>query len=67
MCCTLVTETTELFKLGLCTSATSYHLVMVVKLQHNIRGLLKNVLRVSINLHIIENQSLVPGWVQRCT
>lgn len=43
-----------------------YHLVMVVYLQHNIRGALENILGVSINLNLIENKGLVPGWVQRC-
>ena len=42
----------------------TYHLIMVVELHHDIWGALDNVLRVSINLHITENQSLVPGWVQ---
>lgn len=53
--------------LSRCTSATTYHLVMVIELQYNIRGPLSNELRVSKNLHVIENQSLVPGWVQRCS
>lgn len=37
---------------------------MIVELQYNIRGLLNNLLRVSKYLHVIENQSLVPRWVQ---
>lgn len=44
-----------------------YHLVVVVQLQHNIRGALENVLGVSINLNLIENKRLVPGWVQCCS
>ncbi len=53
--------------LSQCVSATTYHLVIVIELHNNIRGAVSNVLGVSINLHIIENQSLVPGWVQRCS
>lgn len=45
----------------------AYHLVIVEELQYNIRGALSNNLWVSMNLHIIENQSLVPGRVQRCS
>lgn len=40
---------------------------MVVELHHDIRGVVRNVLGVTINLHITEDQSLVPGWVQRCS
>ncbi len=43
---------------------TTYHLVVVVELQYNIRGVLSNVVGISVNLHITENQSLVPRWVQ---
>lgn len=50
--------------LSLCISATTHHLVVVVELQHYIRRKVSYVLGVSINLHIIEHQSLVPGWVQ---
>lgn len=46
-------------------SASSYHLVVVVELQYDIWGLLSDALRVSINLNIVENHSLVPGWIQR--
>lgn len=45
-------------------SATTYHLVIVIELHYNIRGAFSNALGISINFHIIENQSLVPGWVQ---
>lgn len=45
---------------------TTYHLVVVVELHHNIRGALRNILGVSINLHVTEDQSLVPGRVQCC-
>lgn len=48
-------------------SAITHHLVMVVELQYNIRGPLSNLLGVAVNLHVIENQSLVPGWIQRCS
>lgn len=50
----------------LCTYAKTYHLVTVVELQHNIRGAVSNTLGLSVNLNVIENQSLVPGWVQCC-
>lgn len=40
---------------------------MIVELQYNIGGPLSNLLRVSKYLHVIENQSLVPGWVQCCS
>lgn len=38
---------------------------MVVKLQHHIRRPLGNEPRVSEDLHIVEDEGLVPGWVQR--
>lgn len=56
--------THQLCKYSPFISAQTHHLVIVVELQDNIRGLLSDVLGVSINLHIVENQSLVPGWVQ---
>lgn len=40
---------------------------MIVELQYNIGGPLSNLLRVSKYLHVIENESLVPRWVQRCS
>jgi len=43
-----------------------YHLVIVVELQNNFRGALSNVLGVSENLDVIEDQSLIPGRVQCC-
>lgn len=46
-------------------SPTAYHLVIVVELYNDIWRTAGYVLRVSVNLYIIENQSLVPGRVQR--
>lgn len=40
---------------------------MIVELQYNVGGPLGNLLRVSKYLHVIENQSLVPRWVQCCS
>lgn len=38
---------------------------MVVELQHNLGCPLSNEPRVSKNLHVVEDEGLVPGWVQR--
>lgn len=39
---------------------------MVVELQHHIGRPLSNEPRVPKDLHIVEDEGLVPGWVQRC-
>lgn len=63
----ITSETTGSIQIpSFCKSLTAYHLVSIVELQHHIGGMLRNVLRLSVNLHIIEDQSLVPGWIQSC-
>lgn len=52
--------------LFICKSGTTYHLVVVIELHYNIRGPLSNLLGVSINLHVTENQCLIPSGVQCC-
>lgn len=42
----------------------THHLVMVIEFHHDIRRMLSDVLRVSVNLHVVEDQGLVPGRVQ---
>lgn len=46
--------------------SSRYHLVFIVELQHHVRRTVSDLLRIPVNLHTVENQSLVPGWVQRC-
>ena len=42
----------------------THHLVAVVQLHHHVGGVAGDGLGVSVDLHVLENQRLVPGGVQ---
>jgi len=42
----------------------TYHLIAVVQLQDNIRRVVGNGLRVSIDFNVLKDESLVPRGVQ---
>lgn len=46
-------------------NTVTHHLVFVIDLQHHRGRLVLQSLGVSVDLHTVKDQSLVPRWVQR--
>lgn len=45
-------------------SSERYHLIAVIQLQHHIRRIVGNGLRVSVDFNVVKYESLVPCGVQ---
>lgn len=48
-----------------CVSFPTHHLVVVVQLEDHLGGVLGDGVGVAVDLHVVEEEGLVPGGVQR--